>query len=80
MVDRYIVVDTISGRTEAELLRSMLQARGIQCELSEEAAGWVYGIGIGPLAEVELLVPSHQSKLARQILKEYHAAIHKRRG
>ena len=80
MVDRYIVVDTISERTEAELLRSMLQARGVQCELSHEAAGWVYGIGIGPLAEVELLVPSHQSKLARQILKEYHTAVHKGRG
>ena len=78
MVDRLVMVDTISGRTEAEMLCSMLQARGVQCELSHEAAGWVYGLGVGPLAEVELLVPSHQSKLARQILKEYHTAVNKK--
>ena len=72
MVDRFIVVDKVSGRTEAEILRSYLQAIGVQCELSQEAAGWVYGMGVGPLAEVEILVPSSQGKQARQALKEYH--------
>ncbi|HJW89494.1 MAG TPA: hypothetical protein VJ436_02510 [Anaerolineales bacterium] len=77
MVDRFIVVDTVSGRTEAEFLISFLQARGIKCELSQEAVGWVYGMGVGPLAEVDILVPSNQGKQAREALKEYHKTKHK---
>ncbi len=72
MVDRLIVLEKVSGRTEAEFLRSFLQARGIHCELSQETAGWVYGLGVGPIASVEILVPSEQGKKAREALKEYH--------
>lgn len=72
MSDSFVVVETVSGRTEAELLQSFLHARGVKCEISGEAAGWVYGLGAGPLANVELLVPSHQAKAARQALKEFH--------
>jgi hypothetical protein len=72
MVDRFIVIDTLSGRVEADLVRSFLHARGIKSELSQESAGWVYGIGVGPLGEVDILVPSSQGKAAREALKEYH--------
>ena len=71
MADQFVVVDTVSGRTEAEFLRSFLRARGIQCVISQEAVGWIYGFGVGPLASVEILVPSHQSKEARAAIKEY---------
>jgi hypothetical protein len=74
MVDRFVVVDTVSGRTEAEIVRSFLHAKGIQCEISQEAVGWVYGLEVGPLAKVEVLVPSRQGKKAREALKEFHTA------
>ncbi len=74
MVDRFVVVETVYGRTEAEFLRSFLQARGVQCEISQEAAGSIYPATIGSLARVEILVPSRQGKAARQALKEYHKA------
>lgn len=72
MVDRFVVIETVPGRTEAEFLRSFLRARGIHCEISQEAAAVVYGFGVGPLANADLLVPSHQAKRAREALKEYH--------
>jgi hypothetical protein len=75
MVDRFIVVDTVAGRVEADLVRSFLHARGINCELSQETAGWIYGIGVGPLGEVDILVPSGQGKQAREALKEFHKAM-----
>ncbi len=81
MVDRFVVIDTVSGRTEAEILRSFLHARGIQCEISQEAVGWVYGLTAGPFANVDILVPSRQGKAAREALKEYHKPkkkVHKR--
>jgi hypothetical protein len=72
MVDRFIVVDTVAGRLEADLVKSFLHARGIQCELSQESVGTIYGISVGSLGVVEILVPSRQGKKARQALKEYH--------
>jgi hypothetical protein len=80
MVDRFVVVATVSGRTEALFLQSFLRARGVQCELSQESAAWVHGLEVGPLANVDILVPSHQGKTARAALKEYartKAAPHK---
>ncbi len=71
MIDRYIVIDVVSGRTEAEFLRSYLRARGVHCELSQEALGHVYGLETGALGQVELLVPSRQGKKAREALQEY---------
>ncbi len=72
MSDEFIVVDTVSGRVLAEMLRSFLQAQGVQCELSQEALGTVYGITVGALGSVDLLVPSRQGKQARELLKDYH--------
>ena len=72
MLDQYIVVDVVSGKLEAEMIKSYLNAYGVQCELSQEAAAWVEGLTIGPLAEVEILVPSHQGKQARELIADYH--------
>jgi hypothetical protein len=72
MPDKYVVVDTISGRGIAEILRSFLQSQGIQCELSQEALGSVYGFTVGGLGSVDLLVPSSQGKQARELIREYH--------
>jgi hypothetical protein len=38
MGSQFAVVEIVSGRTEAETLRAFLQAHGITCELSQEAA------------------------------------------
>jgi hypothetical protein len=72
MIDRYIVVDVVSGHTEAEFLRSLLRAKGIRCELSKEALGQIHGLEVGSLGQVEILVPSQQGKKAREALREYH--------
>ena len=74
MPDEFIVVDTVSGRGTAEMLRSFLHAQGVQCELSQEAVGIVYGMTVGTLGSVDLLVPSHQGKQARELVKDYHRA------
>lgn len=76
MVDRFVVIDTLYGRTEAELIRSFLRARGVQCEISQEALGSIYGITVGPLGSAQVLVPSHQAKQAREALRDYHKARH----
>jgi hypothetical protein len=68
-----IVVGTTSGMLEAEILRSLLKSRGIEARLSHEALTTIYGFGVGPLAEVEIIVPANQAEEARQILEDYYA-------
>ncbi len=74
MVDQFIVVDTVMGQVEAEIVRGFLNARGIKCELSQEAIGKIYSTGIGLTGCVDILVPSKQGKQAREAIKEYHRA------
>lgn len=73
MGEKYIVVGTTSGVLEAEILRSLLISREIDAQLSHEALTTIYGFGVGPLAEVEILVPIDQANEARQILDDYYA-------
>ncbi len=68
-----IVIGTTSGVFEAEILRSLLESRGIEARLSHEALTTIYGFGVGPLAEVEIMVPTDQANEARQILEDYYA-------
>lgn len=72
MGERYVVIETVSGRLEAEILCSFLRSRDIQCEISQEAAATVYGMGVGRLARADILVPTSQAEEARQALEEYH--------
>jgi len=68
------VVDEVAGDLQAELLRGLLEARGIEAWLSQEGIGHsVYPVTVGPLSKVQILVPSEQSQTARMILEEYYS-------
>ncbi len=68
-----VIVETVSGLLEAEILRGLLEAGGVLVELSHEAALSVYSLGVGRLARVELMVREEQESLARQIIAEYRS-------
>jgi len=67
----YVLLDTVSGKLEAEIIHGMLQAYGIDAMMSHEAAASIYGLGIGPTADVDLLVPEDKLAEAKQLLEEY---------
>lgn len=72
MVDRALkVVASVAGRMEAEIIRGMLEARGIEVVLSQESAATAYGISVGALARVDVMVPTDQAKSAESALDEY---------
>lgn len=68
-----IRLESSSGMVEAEILRGMLEAYGIQVQLVREAAGPAIGLTFGPLARVDLMVYEDQEAEARQILDDYRA-------
>jgi hypothetical protein len=68
-----VIVETTSGMIEAEIIRGLLESRGLSVLLFQESAGKVYGLGVGRLGRVDLMVPLDQADEARQIVADYHA-------
>ena len=75
-MDQDIVqVGSVSGKIEAEILRGLLESRGISVWLVHEAAASIYGLGVGPLAQVDLMVAAAQASEAVKIIESYHSGI-----
>jgi hypothetical protein len=71
--EQWEVVFETSGPFQAEMLRGVLEAQDIPVVLSQEGAGKVYGITVGPLGRVQILVPGHDVERAQQILADFES-------
>jgi hypothetical protein len=61
-----------NGRMQADLLKSYLEAEGIDVELFQEAIGHhIYPVMIDGLGRVQLFVAKTQIKQARELLAAY---------
>ncbi len=67
------VITEVSGELQAGLLRNLLEAQGIKVFLNQEGAGRAVGLTLGPLGDVQIMVPEHQSQEARKIVEDYYA-------
>ena len=69
---KWQVLTETNGRMEADILRSYLEAEGIQVELFQEAVGHhIYPVTIDGLGRVQLFVSNDQLDMAKEILAEY---------
>ena len=73
MTENFVVVESVSGILEAEIIRGMLEAQEIDVVLSYEAAAAIYGFGVGRSARVEILVPEEALGEAQQCLEDYRS-------
>ncbi len=69
----WVPVEVVSGDLQAEILRGFLEAQGLKVMLSQEGAGRAIGINVGPLGEVQILVPASSYQEARELLDDYYA-------
>ncbi len=70
---KWELITTVSGELQADLLRNLLEVQGIKVFLSQEGAGRAVGLTMGPMGEVQVLVPENQSEAARQIVDDFYA-------
>jgi len=70
--EKWEVVTEVSGELQADLMRNLLEAQGIKVFLNQEGAGKAYGLTVGPLGQVQVLVPKSKSQEARQIVDDYY--------
>jgi hypothetical protein len=57
-----------NGQPEAEIIKGRLESEGIPSILRYEAAGFIYGLTIDGLGQVEVQVPSSLAQRAKRIL------------
>lgn len=71
--ENWQVIEEVAGDLQAEILRGLLEAQGIQVLLSQEGiAHFAYSLTVGPLSTVQILVPTSQLEAAKVILEDYH--------
>lgn len=66
-------VISVQGELQAEVMRGLLEAQGIPVNLSQEGVARAYGLGVGPLSEVEILVPDNYVEAAQKVIERYQA-------
>jgi hypothetical protein len=69
--NKWIRVIVLNDAVEAEIVRGLLEANGVQVLLSKEAVGQVYGLSVGSASEVEIFVPKKQEPDAKKLLSDY---------
>ena len=67
------VVYTANGMLEAETVKILLESFGIPAFTNQESAGATYGLTVGPLGEVDVMVPEKHLIEAKKIIKEMEA-------
>ncbi len=71
--DQWEVLEEVPGALQAEIMRGVLEAQEIPVVLSQEGIGHVYGLTVGPLGSVQILVPAKDFARASQILDDYYS-------
>lgn len=67
------VVFVANGKLEAETVKILLESFGIPAFINQESAGSTYGLTVGPLGEVDVMVPERFLKEAKKIIAEMKA-------
>jgi hypothetical protein len=71
--ERWEVIVEVAGQLQAEIMRGMLEAQGIKVWISQEGAGRAYGINVGRLGRVQILVPAAEVEQSKALLDEYYS-------
>ena len=71
MSEKSVIVYKAFGQLDAQMIKNMLEASGIPAQVSQESAGQTYGFTVGPLGEVDILVPQNFEQEAITVLEAY---------
>jgi len=71
--NQWVVVTKVSGEFNGELIRGLLEAQEIPVQLFNKGAGRAFGFSVGPLSEVEILVPKNLEEEASRIIEQYES-------
>jgi hypothetical protein len=64
-----VVLCTVEGELQANVLKTHLESEGIPALLEYESAGRVFGLTVNGLGEVRILVPKELEEEAKRIVE-----------
>jgi hypothetical protein len=64
------VVFVANGRLEAESIKILLESFGIPAFINQESAGMTYGLTVGPLGEVDVMVQDQYLEQAKKVIED----------
>ena len=64
------VVFIANGMLEAESVKALLESFGIPAFVNQESAGTTYGLTVGMLGEVEVVVPLSRIEEAKKVIAD----------
>lgn len=66
--DNWELLTVVYHQDELHLITGLLSMAGIPAKIDHEAIGDLYGLSVGPLAQVKLLVPGERLEEAQKII------------
>jgi hypothetical protein len=69
------VVFVANGLLEAESVKILLESFGIPAFTNQESAGTTYGLTIGPLGEVDIMVPDKYLGEAKKVIDDMRKGL-----
>lgn len=66
------VLDEVGFGIPAEVILGLLESQGIHALLSQEGAGKAYGLTLGALGRVQILVKTSEMEKARLVLDAFY--------
>lgn len=69
MNHKFIKVYAGNGQLDADMIKAFLESMQIHAITSRESVGSIYGFNVGPLGEVDILVPQEEVEEALDILR-----------
>lgn len=67
----FVKLLTLHDPAQAEVLRGLLDAQGMQVLLSKEAVAQVYGTFVGSMSEIDLYVSAADETAAQALVDEF---------
>jgi hypothetical protein len=74
MKSELVLIYTAQGMLTANLIKSLLEAEGIDCLLAQEGVGAAYGLSVGVLGEVKMWVRETDAEEAKKLIEEMRDA------
>lgn len=65
----WVSVSEVYDPEEAFLIIGLLEAAGVPVKVDRESAGELFGLTVGPLARINILVPNEQKLDAERLLE-----------